>query len=287
MLLRFYLVSCAFVLCFFALAVLYRNRDLIVRSTTLFALTQLITLALWGGPIWFGILVGLLFFLGANEVFRHFQFPVVQRVWVMALGLGVIWLAVSPGWVHYAVLPVFIFVTLGSFWAPDAWVRNRFFTAGLVTCVIGYGAGFLMHLDFPSSGPLLAFLVLLQCNDAFGYLVGRMIGKTKVFPVLSPRKSVEGYFGGAVGVAIGMTLLVSVIHAIPMSRFGLAGLVMIGLVAWVIGNIGDLLFSSIKRRVRIKDFSHILPGHGGILDRFDNIFFGPSLFYLAWHAFMH
>lgn len=285
MLLKFYVVSCAFVLCFFGVAMGSKNKELIVRSATLFALAQLTTLALWGGPIWFGTMVGLLFILGANEVFKHYQYLPRYRVLVTALGLAFYWLAVSDGWAHYAVLPLYILVTVCSFWATNRFVLNLAFAAALVTCVIGYGGGFLVHLDIPSSGPILSFLMLLQCNDAFGYLVGGMVGKTKVFPILSPKKSVEGYLGGALGIAIGMVLLVRVIHAIDST--GLLVVISLGLAAWIIGNVGDLLFSAVKRRLQIKDFSNILPGHGGIMDRFDNIFFGAPLFYLAWHALIH
>lgn len=284
-LLRFYLVSCAFILVFLIVGVISRKRDLIVRSVTLFALTQLTCLSLWLGAATFTALTVVVCVLGSNEFLRHFQYQLVTRIGIILLALGLYLLAGTAPFIHYAALPAYVAVTVTAFMMTKEHARRPIFSVAFVTCVIGYGAGFVAHLDVPVMAPVLSFLLLLQCNDAFGYLIGRMLGKTKVFPVLSPKKSAEGYIGGAVGIGIGLLLLVTVIKAIP--HFGLLRLFLLGATSFVIGNVGDLLFSAIKRRIDIKDFSNLLPGHGGILDRFDNILFGSPLFYLAWHALIH
>lgn len=202
---------------------------------------------------------------------------------MVALGFYV--LAAVEGWAHYVAFPLYLLVVVFTFVTAAQYLRRAAFAVAFVAVVIGYGAGFLAHLDSPTIAPVLSFLLLLELNDAFGYLVGGIIGKTRPFPILSPRKSVEGYLGGAFGIAVGLLLLVEVIGVLPHPAFSL--LLVLGIGAWVIGNIGDLLFSAVKRGLGIKDFGTILPGHGGILDRFDNVLFGSPVFFLIWHLFVH
>ena len=121
----------------------------------------------------------------------------------------------------------------------------------------------------------LIFLCSWGC-DTCAYCVGMLIGKHKMAPVLSPKKSVEGGVGGVVGAA-----LLGVIYAAatngPMAEYA----VICGVGA-LISMVGDLAASAIKRNQGIKDYGKLIPGHGGILDRFDSVIFtSPVIFYLA------
>ena len=104
------------------------------------------------------------------------------------------------------------------------------------------------------------------------YYTGRAFGKRKVAPKVSPKKTVEGLIGGILGATLGCG-----IYGIIISRYGVEINVihffLIGAICGIMGFFGDLVASSIKRYVGIKDYSNLIPGHGGILDRFDSILF--------------
>ena len=127
-------------------------------------------------------------------------------------------------------------------------------------------------------GKFLVWLIFL-CSwgcDTCAYCVGMLIGKHKMAPVLSPKKSVEGGIGGVAGAA-----LLGVIYAAatggPMAEYAL-----ICAVGALISMVGDLAASAIKRNQNIKDYGKLIPGHGGILDRFDSVIItAPVIYYLA------
>lgn len=127
-------------------------------------------------------------------------------------------------------------------------------------------------------GKFLVWLIFL-CSwgcDTCAYCVGMLIGKHKMAPVLSPKKSVEGGIGGVAGAA-----LLGVIYAAatggPMVEYAL-----ICAVGALISMVGDLAASAIKRNQGIKDYGKLIPGHGGILDRFDSVIFtAPAIYFLA------
>lgn len=134
-------------------------------------------------------------------------------------------------------------------------------------------------------GLYLAFLVFL-CSwgcDTCAYCVGVLIGRHKMSPKLSPKKSVEGAIGGVAGSAL-LTALYCFIFRDAMELGGneIAILAVIAAIAALISMVGDLTASAIKRNYDIKDYGHLIPGHGGILDRFDSmIITAPIIFYLA------
>ena len=127
----------------------------------------------------------------------------------------------------------------------------------------------------------LIFLCSWGC-DTCAYCVGVLIGKHKMAPILIPKKSVEGGIGGIVGAA-----LIGILYALAVNYWGNAGedvlrYAIIGAAGGAISQIGDLAASAIKRYHNIKDYGKLIPGHGGILDRFDSVIFtAPIIYYLA------
>lgn len=117
----------------------------------------------------------------------------------------------------------------------------------------------------------LIYLFLISIfTDTYAYLTGKLIGKYKCTPNISPNKTWEGCIGGTLmGVFIATMYFVTVIS----SSVSFLKIVSMTFFLSLIGQFGDLTFSSIKRKFKIKDFSNFMPGHGGILDRFDSIFF--------------
>jgi len=138
--------------------------------------------------------------------------------------------------------------------------------------------GFIMLIARPSNGlaAVMTFLLIIGCNDTFGYMVGVLIGKHPLAPSISPKKSYEGLIGSLIGTMVGGGLT---FHYILDSdyRYG----IVTGLVIVFTATSGDLIESAMKRDMSIKDMGNILPGHGGMLDRLDSAIFSAPAFYLA------
>lgn len=154
-----------------------------------------------------------------------------------------------------------------------------------------YVAGMLSYvcrLRALPGGLYLAFLIFL-CSwgcDTCAYCVGVLIGKHKMSPKLSPKKSVEGAVGGVVGAAL-LTALYCYVFRVQMG-IGTREIWLLAAVSAagaLISMVGDLTASAIKRNYEIKDYGHLIPGHGGILDRFDSmIITAPIIYYLALYV---
>lgn len=123
-----------------------------------------------------------------------------------------------------------------------------------------------------------AWLVLLPMVAAWGsdtcaLFAGMLFGKHKLAPVVSPKKTIEGAVGGVLGATLLMVLVVLLYNKFTPIDIPIWAAVLLGAVGAVIGQLGDLAFSVIKRHTGIKDYGHIFPGHGGVLDRFDSVVF--------------
>ena len=122
---------------------------------------------------------------------------------------------------------------------------------------------------FPGNvNSVLGLIILIWANDTFAYIIGSMLGRHKMFPSISPKKSWEGFFGGMI-----MALVVAWLLSMWLDTLQLKDWLVIAIIASVIGTIGDLFESMIKRNLGIKDSGSIMPGHGGFLDRFDAFIF--------------
>ena len=129
-----------------------------------------------------------------------------------------------------------------------------------------------------TDGKYLVWLIFI-CSwgcDTCAYCVGMLIGKHKMAPVLSPKKSVEGAVGGVIGAA-----LLGVAYAAVLGKDMIAYAIICAIGA-LVSMVGDLAASAIKRNQGIKDYGRLIPGHGGILDRFDSVIFtAPMIYFLA------
>ncbi|MBQ1812326.1 MAG: phosphatidate cytidylyltransferase [Bacilli bacterium] len=141
----------------------------------------------------------------------------------------------------------------------------------ILAAIIFLSAAFNLFIVIRSKSlMLLVYLLLITTmTDTFAYTIGSKIGKHKLLPNVSPKKSVEGFVAGL----IGGTLIATVFYIFCIDSSSIMLTIAITLVLSVIGQMGDLIFSSMKRHFNIKDFSNIMPGHGGILDRLDSIIF--------------
>ena len=116
---------------------------------------------------------------------------------------------------------------------------------------------------------LIPFVVAFL-SDAGAYFVGKRFGKHKLSPVVSPNKTLEGSLAGIVTAMLGMLIYAIVLHVLDFRVNYLLAL-LYGLLGSVVGSFGDLCFSVIKRQTGLKDYGNLIPGHGGVLDRFDSM----------------
>ena len=121
---------------------------------------------------------------------------------------------------------------------------------------------------------MLFVAACVWATDTFAYFTGRSFGKRKLAPKLSPGKTVEGFVGGLLGAMLTGGLFAAWIHLPLAVGLGIGGM------AGIVGPLGDLFESALKRELGLKDFGRVMPGHGGILDRFDSLLFVAPLAYL-------
>jgi len=146
-------------------------------------------------------------------------------------------------------------------------MKDAFFMIGAIL-LLGTAFNVFILLRAISIYVVLYLMLIAIMTDTFAMIIGGLIGKTKLIPEVSPKKTWEGSIAGSlVGSAIAIIFYVNLI-----GKFSF-GLVIATIVLSVIGQFGDLVFSKIKRENKIKDFGKIMPGHGGVLDRLDSLIF--------------
>ena len=173
----------------------------------------------------------------------------------------------------YRLMSIMIFVFL----APMVFINNSkkynlndalFLTAS--TLFVGLSFNLLILVRNFSLNYVIYLFIIATITDTFAYITGRYIGKNKLAPLISPKKTIEGSIGGSImGVIAGVIYYTTVIN--PAVDLGI--IIFVTLCLSIIGQLGDLIFSAIKRYYDVKDFSNLIPGHGGILDRLDSIIF--------------
>lgn len=182
----------------------------------------------------------------------------------------------TPAYLHYgpsfAMIGIITILVLipAIFYKKEAYTtKDAFYLLG-TTVLLGLFFNSLMLLFLENKWLLLYLVLIATMTDTFAMLIGCLIGKHKLIPAVSPKKSVEGSIAGSfVGTAIATIYYFNVLD----SSINIALLIGMTLVLSILGQIGDLFFSKMKRENDIKDFSNLMPGHGGILDRFDSLVF--------------
>ena len=236
-----------------------------------------------GGPVLYGALM-CVSVIGAGELMRAMKvhgsryslleitsfLTVIVYYTVLFLGREDLQLAVLIGGV---ILNMFVYVFTYPRYHADQ-ITAAFFSI----VYAGVMLSFIYQTRMMEGGAFLVWLIFL-CSwgcDTCAYCVGMLIGKHKMAPVLSPKKSVEGAVGGVVGA-----VLLGAVYGAAVKGEILEYGVICGAGA-LISMVGDLAASAIKRNHDIKDYGTLIPGHGGIMDRFDSVIFtAPVIYYLA------
>lgn len=266
-----------------------KMKNLAVRTLSGLVLVAVMLGAMIWWPNGFGVLLAVLLVAGMLEFYALAEAKGArpQRILGTALGLALFSLALLPAvpdgcdvldnrWIC-ATIVLFV-LAVPAMLVCELYRKNTDPLASVGTTLLGlwyvafplicfgwmtFWFGTVSREWFP--GVALAYLVIIWTNDVFAYLVGMALGRHRLFERLSPKKSWEGFFGGAAGaVAAG----VAAGWMLGGSLWAWGGL---ALVAAAAGVLGDLTESMFKRAAGVKDSGRSIPGHGGVLDRFDAV----------------
>jgi phosphatidate cytidylyltransferase len=169
-------------------------------------------------------------------------------------------------------------------YSPSSIVAKTIFLLGYII----FSFLFITKIPFGEKGYnpkiIISIFVLIWTNDTFAYLVGKSVGKHKLFERISPKKTIEGFLGGLV-FAVFAGYLLSKLYFNPSPQHSEKSIIIwtaTALIVSVFGTLGDLIESKFKRVANVKDSGKIMPGHGGILDRLDSVIFVAPFIYLFY-----
>jgi phosphatidate cytidylyltransferase len=223
-------------------------------------------------------------FLSLAPARREDRLIILASYLVVPISYG--WIALNEYGIYLVFVPVWVFLITPFLMAMMGQTRNYLqraasFHWGQVACV--YAIGFVVWLmrtppgePMPAGPAGLVFLLLVatEFNDVAQYVWGKLFGRHKILPTVSPNKTWEGFLGGWASTAA-LIWLIGPIYA-PLGGLQLA---IMAAALPLAGFAGDVTLSAVKRDIGVKDTSHLIPGHGGILDRIDSLTFTTPLYF--------
>lgn len=226
----------------------------------------------------------LLSLLGMHEFYKVIKEKNIHAISALGYALCIIYYVTLNREINIELIFFILIITVFiAMCIPVIDVEYNFIDVGTTLFGFLYVAvffGFIVLVNGKNYGNYLVWLIFISswlCDTA-AYYSGRAFGKRKLCPKVSPKKTVEGSVGGMLGstIACGIFGFIMVSNGIqiPVAHFFI-----IGIVCGVFCQFGDLAASSIKRYVGVKDYSNLIPGHGGVLDRFDSILFASVIVY--------
>jgi len=234
--------------------------------------------------------VSIICAISAYELLQAIGVKQNGRIRVYAISSAVIIpIGTYFGLTHIVFPAVFlILMSLSFFEAIIAFKTEKNITFSQILIILFAGAliplmmSGLVDLKLMHEGRFMVLLPIICAflTDAGAYFTGMAIGKKKAFPIVSPKKTVEGCVGGLVVGILSMLLFGVIISLTTPYQVAFWALLIYGLIGSSLCQIGDLAFSLIKREFDIKDYGKLIPGHGGMLDRFDSMVFTAPAIYL-------
>ncbi len=240
--------------------------------------------ALSGGLVMFGLTL-VLSIVGIYEIYKTVG---IEKTLIGIIGyIGCIFYYISIYFFEERYLAIFIIGFLLVLMATYVFTFPKYSTEAALMAFFGvvYVAvlmSFMYQLRVSEGGKFTFWLIFISSwgCDTCAYLTGMICGKHKMAPVLSPKKTIEGAIGGVVGAALIGALYGHFVKDYVGIDNAVIGFAVICGVTGLVSMIGDLTASAIKRNYEIKDYGKLIPGHGGVLDRFDSIIFtSPIIFY--------
>lgn len=262
-----------------------KNKNLLVRLGTAAVGLPLVLYLLYRGGYWTGALLAF----GAAACCAEYIGITIKELspigWVATLATGatplfVVW---QPDQATAILCAALASLTLAS-WSwhllkgplEDAPTRAAHIMMGSVYG--GGGMAALMAIRNQQDGAwwLVAALVITWANDSAAYFAGRLLGRHKLYPAVSPNKTWEGFFGGMAGSVGGLFIE----RAFFFPQMTVYDCILVGVVGGILGPLGDLCESMLKRAYGVKDSGKLIPGHGGMLDRVDALLFNAPMVFL-------
>jgi len=251
----------------------------------------LVILAIWFGDPWFSLLIAAAALAGTYEFYHMANFDRREPL----IYLGLLWtlaLVLSPHYRSPDILPIVITATMlvSLICLLRRPSRERVFHNWAWTIVgalyVGWMLSYWLSLRGLEDGRNWVYLAMLTtfANDTGAFFIGRAMGKHRLAPAISPTKTWEGAIGGLISAILGAIVIAMVLNLISPFAFKYWQIILLGFLVGVFAQLGDLVESLLKRNMGVKESGNLLPGHGGILDRFDSLIFVGAVvyYYVIW-----
>ena len=248
-----------------------------LQKRTVFAILALLVFIpiLVVGGLLLQIIMGILAMVAVHELFRMKGLEIMTPEGLLTLFATYVltiplenylpFLPVDGNVVAYSVM---IFIMLGTtVFSKDYTIEDAAFPIA-VSFYVGFGFNALLDARVAGLDKALLALCIVWATDSGAYLVGMNYGKKKLAPTVSPNKTIEGAIGGIVAAMI-VTMIFMMIDSTVALPFGIYKMMLFAIFFSIAGQLGDLIESAMKRHFGVKDSGIFIPGHGGVLDRFD------------------
>ena len=204
--------------------------------------------------------------------------------WISGIALGFLFLAyilLSPSFFFNFGLIIIFGISIYEL------IKLRVFSLqSLLAFILIVTAILCLYLYELERSLILIAVMISVATDAFAFLAGKVLGRNKIFPIISPNKTLEGTIGGVVSSVVINSLIITLIFQNSLKTLDVIMLTLMIFICAVAAVFGDLLISSIKRQANLKDTGSLIPGHGGLLDRIDSHILCIPVFFVLYEVLL-
>ena len=204
--------------------------------------------------------------------------------WISGIALGFLFLAyilLSPSFLFNFGLIIIFGISIYEL------IKLRVFSLqSLLAFILIVTAILCLYLYELERSLILIAVMISVATDAFAFFAGKVLGRNKIFPIISPNKTLEGTIGGIVSSVVINSLMITLIFQNSLKTFDAIMLTLMIFICAVAAVFGDLLISSIKRQANLKDTGSLIPGHGGLLDRIDSHILCIPVFFVLYEVLL-
>ena len=204
--------------------------------------------------------------------------------WISGIALGFLFLA------YILLFPSFLFnfglIIIFGISIYELIKLKVFSLQSLLAFILTVTAILCLYLYELERSLILIAVMISVATDAFAFFVGKVLGRNKIFPIISPNKTLEGTIGGVVSSVLINSLMITLIFQNSLKTLDVIMLTLMIFICAVAAVFGDLLISSIKRQANLKDTGSLIPGHGGLLDRIDSHILCIPVFFVLYEVLL-